>query len=484
MNISGIEIKSISPGLWEIDRSGKMRVPARFFSSSEMIELYLRQDESLKQLINVASLPGIEKYALAMPDMHWGYGFPIGGVAAFDIDEGIISPGGVGYDINCGVRLLTTDIAVTDIKKKINNVIDEIFNSVPVGVGSSGAIAGLSSANLKKVMEKGALWAVENGFGKPEDLLFIEEKGRMKSASADVVSDKALKRGLNQLGTLGSGNHFLEIDRVESIFDPQAAALMGIKENAVVIMLHTGSRGFGYQICDDYLQRMGQVSRKYGIYLPDRQLACAPVNSEEGRAYYAAMSAAANFAWANRQVITALTERAFCKALNIKPSQLNLKVVYDVSHNIAKLEEHLSGKRIKKLMVHRKGATRSFGPGHPDIPEQYRSIGQPVLIPGDMGRYSYVTVGTDHAMKETFGSTCHGAGRTKSRKQALKMSKNINIFKEMDDAGIVLRAGNKNTVGEEMPYAYKDVSKVVEVMHSEDISRKVAKLRPLAVIKG
>jgi tRNA-splicing ligase RtcB len=484
MKINGIEIKKISENLWEIPKGGAMRVPGRIYISKEMIEATDSEDEALKQVINVAHLPGIEKYSLAMPDIHWGYGFPIGGVAATNLDEGVISPGGVGYDINCGVRLAVTSLTQAEVQPKLEALINKLFQNIPTGVGASGAIKKLSKADLKKILEKGSIWAVENDLGIQNDIHFTEESGTLKNADFNVVSQRALERGADQAGTLGSGNHFLEVDIVEEIYDVKVAEVYGLFIGQVVIQIHTGSRGLGYQVCDDYLKVLLQASQKYGFKLPDKQLACAPIKSQEGQDYLAAMQAAANFAWNNRQVIMHLAKKTLLNVFNMKESELGFQLVYDVCHNIAKIEKHKIGDVIKEVCVHRKGATRAFPPGSKFIPDKYQSVGQPVLIPGDMGRYSYVAVGTEKAMQDTFGSSCHGAGRNLSRNKAMKEAKGRDLINEMKKKGIVIQAKGYKTIAEEMPAAYKDVADVVDVMHNEGITRKVAKLKPIGVIKG
>jgi tRNA-splicing ligase RtcB len=470
--------------LWEIPQQGKMLVPGRIYISAEMLESGHNNDEAIKQVMNVAHLPGIQKYSLAMPDIHWGYGFPIGGVAATDLDNGVISPGGVGYDINCGVRLAATSLEYKNIESKTGKLVENLFKNVPTGVGSSGAIRKLSAKDVKKILRDGSQWAVENGFGYDEDVSFTEEGGKLPDADPEALSEKAIERGLDQAGTLGSGNHFLEVDVVENIYDEETARVFGLFKGQVVIQIHTGSRGLGYQVCDDYLKVLQKASAQYGFELPDRQLACAPVKSKEGQDYLGAMQASANFAWNNRQIIMHLARKSILETLIMPESSLDFRLVYDVCHNIAKIEEHEIDGKMKKLCVHRKGATRAFAPGSEKIPVRYRSVGQPVLIPGDMGRYSYVSVGTARAMDETFGSSCHGAGRVQSRTQALKSAKGRNIISELYKKGITVQAKGLKTIAEEMPEAYKDVSDVVDVMHNAGITLKVAKLRPVGVIKG
>lgn len=480
--MADFKLKKITDFLWEIPKENQMNVPGRIYASEKMLSK-IYEDDAAKQVMNVAQLPGIIKYSLAMPDIHWGYGFPIGGVAAFDVDSGIISPGGVGYDINCGVRLLKTALAKGDVKEKTKNLVHRLFNFIPTGVGSTGKLK-VSNSELDQVMKKGARWAVENGFGDADDLERIEESGEMAGANPAVVSEKAKKRGRPQLGTLGSGNHFVELQYIDQIFDKGIADKLGLFEGQITITIHTGSRGFGHQICEDYIHEMIRASQKYGIELPDRQLCCAPVNSPEGRQYFSAMVCAINFAFANRQIISHWVQEAFVRALQMSPKDVKLSLVYEVAHNIAKMETHLvDGKKIN-CCVHRKGATRAFGPGHRELPEIYRHIGQPVLIPGDMGRASFVLVGTDEAMQQTFGSTCHGAGRIMSRNQAKKVAKGRSIKQELEDDGIFVMASSMATMSEEMPEAYKDVSDVVDAVVGAGISKKIARLKPLGGIKG
>ncbi len=461
-----------------------MRVPGRVYSAGPPDP----EDHSLQQVANVAHLPGILRFSLAMPDMHWGYGFPIGGVAAMDADEGSISPGGVGYDINCGVRVVTTALDADDVRPRLHDVVAQLYRDVPVGVGASHAIPRLSARELDEVMTQGARWAVKRGFrAASDDAERCEEGGALRSADPAMVSERAHQRGEDQLGTLGSGNHFIEVDRVAEVFDAEAAACFGLREGAVAIQIHSGSRGLGYQVCDEFLAeltpRMGRFGPDYAD-LPDRQLACAPIGSEPGRRYLAAMAAAANFAWANRQVMTGLAVRAVLHALRISERDLGARLLYDVCHNVAKFEEHEIDGRPRRVLLHRKGATRAFGPGDPRVPEPYRAVGQPVLIPGDMGRYSYVLAGTAKAMRDTFGSSCHGAGRLLSRGEALRRAKGRSIAKELAAKGIEILARAKGTLAEEMSDAYKDVAQVVKVMDGAGISRLVARLEPMGVIKG
>ena len=477
-------LRRIGSNIWEIPKESYpgMRVNGRIYASVNLIK-QIMGDQSLKQVANVAFLPGIVGHSLAMPDIHWGYGFPIGGVAATGLENGVISPGGVGFDINCGVRLIRSNLKFQDIKDKMPEIIEALYKKIPSGVGSEGIIK-LNSQELKKVMSKGAQWAVEKGYGEKDDITYTEENGRMIQANPDIISKKAIQRGLFQLGTLGSGNHFLEIQLVDHIYQPEIARQIGLEEGMVTILIHTGSRGFGHQVCTDHLSVMQKAVQRYNINLPDKQLACAPVNSPEGEKYYQAMCCAANFAWANRQCIMHWTREVFSKALHLSAERLELKLIYDVAHNIAKKELHHYNGRSVKLCVHRKGATRAFPPQHPELPLKYKDIGQPVLIPGDMGRFSFCSVGTKKAMNETFGSTCHGAGRVMSRGEAKREAKNRNIADELKERNILVKARSKATLAEEMSNAYKDVSEVVDVMDKSGISRKVARMRPLGVIKG
>ncbi len=477
-----IELKQIDKYRWEMPKMGAMRVPGIVYATRSMLEAD-KQKEPLKQVANVATLPGILKASLAMPDMHWGYGFPIGGVAAFDWESGIISPGGVGYDINCGVRLATTSLMEKEVRPNLENLVNALFRDIPSGVGSKGSIK-LSINEEKKVLRRGSRWAVSQGFGIDSDLEHTEDGGCMPNADPDVLGKRALERGLRQLGTLGSGNHFVEIGVVEAVYEPEAAHVFGLFEGQVTLMIHSGSRGLGYQVCDDFLALMTKHVKKLRFDLPDRQLACAYIQSEEGMRYYNAMACAANYAWANRQVLMHRSRRVFESVLSIGPRNLNMNLIYDVCHNIAKQEEHTIDGEKKLVCVHRKGATRSFPPGHKALCEEYRRVGQPVIIPGDMGTASYVLLGTQKAMEETFGSTCHGAGRVLSRSAAKKASKGRAIHRELEDKGILVKWTGRSTLAEEMPDAYKDISEVVEVVHEAKISRKVAKLRPIAVVKG
>lgn len=468
--------------LWEIPRTGGMRVPARLYASPRLADAIFA-DNAPEQAVNVAHLPGIVGASLAMPDMHWGYGFPIGGVAAFDVREGVISPGGVGYDINCGVRLMTAPLTRQELAPHLTELVHELFRRVPSGVGQAGALA-LSAKALRPVTTGGARWAVEQGYGSETDLAFIEEGGCIGGADPSRLSERAYERGRDQLGTLGSGNHFLEVGYVAEVMDEAAARALGLARDQVTVIIHTGSRGFGHQTCEDYLGLMDRAARKFGIALPDRQLACAPIQSEEGQAYLGAMRGAINYAFANRQVIAHRVREAFGAAVGLGGRAAALRTVYEVAHNIAKFETHTVAGAERKLCVHRKGATRAFAPGRREVPDAYQAVGQPVLIPGDMGRCSYVLTGTARAMAETFGSTCHGAGRAMSRARALKEGRERDILGELAQRGIVIQAQNRRTVCEEMPEAYKDVSLVVDTCVAAGISNKVVQLRPLGCVKG
>ncbi len=486
MGIKEYGLVQIDPYRWEIPKSGGMRVPARIYADRQLME-QIAQDRSPEQARNVAHLPGIVGRSLAMPDMHWGYGFPIGGVAATDPEAGgVVSPGGIGYDINCGVRLVRSNLTLDDVGSRIHDLVAQLHRDVPAGVGSKGAItADLTRA--RGALVKGARWAVEQGYGRPEDLEYCEEGGAMPGADPDQAqsySPRAFERGQRQLGTLGSGNHFLEIGVVETVYNPAVAEAFGLFKGQIVLQIHSGSRGFGHQICDDFLKVMAEAVRKYTISLPDRQLACAPIHSPEGQAYIAAMACAANYAWANRQCLMHLARQALAHALRSSPEALGLHLVYDVAHNIGKLETHLVNGKEKKLYVHRKGATRAFPAGRPEIPAAYRHVGQPVLVPGDMGRASYVLVGQPQILEETWGSSCHGAGRVLSRKAAIHRGQGRNIRAELAKKGIVVMSTQRDILAEEMPEAYKDVSNVVDVMHGAGLAHKVVRLRPLGVVKG
>ena len=475
-------LKEIGKYKWLITQRDGMRVKGIIYADKKLLKS-ICQDKAPQQVINVAALPGIVKYSLAMPDIHWGYGFCIGGVAAMDYETGVISPGGIGYDINCGVRLIRTNLEQKDIQNKVSDLIFALFNNIPSGVGFTGRIK-LNKQEVSKVLEKGAKWAVDRGMGEQTDIEHTENKGCMQEADAGKVSQRALERGREQLGTLGAGNHFLEIQVVDQVYEPDIARNFGLEEGQIVVMIHTGSRGLGYQVCDDYLRVMNDAVRKYAIQLPDRQLACAPLKSPEGINYFQAMSAAANYAWANRQCITHWTRETFQHVLGLSMRDLGMELVYDVAHNIGKIEEHLVDGRKKKLCVHRKGATRALPAEHHDLPDVYKKVGQPVLIPGTMGTHSFVLVGTPGAMEQTWGSTCHGSGRVMSRTQALKQVSGHKLQQQLAKEGIVVRARKIKTLAEEAPLAYKDVDAVVNVCHQAGISKKVARLKPLGVIKG
>ncbi|MGQ9708086.1 MAG: RtcB family protein [bacterium] len=460
-----------------------MKVDGIIYADANLIE-DIKADQAPEQVANVATLPGIVYNSLAMPDIHWGYGFAIGGVAAFDINTGILSPGGVGYDINCGVRLLRTSLEHNDLNPELlEKLVRAIFYNVPSGVGSKGKIR-ISKDTVAQVLTRGARWAIEQGYGTEEDLVFTEENGAMAGADLTGVSQRALERGMPQLGTLGAGNHFLEIQEVVEIYDQQAAAQLEIHPGQITVMIHTGSRGLGYQICDDNVKSLVAAARRYGIELVDRQLACAPIDSPEGRSYFGAMVAAANYAWANRQAITHWVREAFSAVLGLPIERLGMTQVYDVAHNIAKIEEHEVQGRRMKLCVHRKGATRALQPGHPALPQKYLHLGQPVLIPGDMGTSSYLLLGTKTAAEQTFASACHGAGRVWSRTRALEETRRRDVAQELKAKGILVMAASREVLNEEVPDAYKDVDQVVDVCHRAGICRKVARMRPLGVVKG
>jgi len=461
----------------------KMKTSAVIYADEPMLSS-IRMDNAAEQTANMTTLPGIVGKALAMPDIHWGYGFPIGGVAATDAEEGVISPGGVGFDINCGVRLVKTNLTIDDLdERKIHDIIDEMFKNVPSGLGSKAKVR-LNRIQLEDVLQLGAEWAVDNGYGWEEDVDYLEENGCLKDADINHVSEKAKQRGAPQLGSLGAGNHFLEVQKVDKIYELDAAKTFGVKdEGQIMVMIHTGSRGFGHQVCTDHLRVLEQAVKKYDIWLPDRQLACAPVTSPEGESYLRAMACAANFAWCNRQMIVHWVRESFEKILHDSAENLGMGIVYDICHNIAKLEEHEIDGEKRKVYVHRKGATRSFGPGKTDIPLKYRDVGQPVLIPGDMGTESYLLRGTKEA-EETFGSTCHGAGRVMSRHQALKKWRGEQIVKDLKEKGIYVHPASLKVAAEEAPDSYKDIKNVVNIAHEAGISKKVVKCTPLGVVKG
>lgn len=478
-----IRLEKLNEFVWKLPKHGRMRVDGIIYASKKILPA-IAEDKSLEQVMNVATLPGIVKASLAMPDIHWGYGFPIGGVAAFDLKEGVVSPGGVGYDINCGVRLLRTNLVREEVTEQVKDLVDAIFKEIPTGVGAHRKDLKLGAQDLKRALKKGAAWAVENGYGEAADLEHLESNGCLPGADPHEVSERAKERGHDQCGTLGSGNHFVEVDYVEEVFDPKRAAAFGLFEGQVVVHIHSGSRGLGYQVCDDFLGVMLDASRRYGIDLVDRQLCCAPLHSDEARRYLGAMAAAANFAFCNRQIMAHSVREAFSAVFRRSSSELGMGTIYDIAHNIAKIEEHEVDGKKRRLCVHRKGATRAFPPGHPDVPEAYREAGQPVLIPGDMGRYSYVAAGTETAWRETFGSSCHGAGRMLSRMKAKKAARGRRIYEELEREGIILRSATLDGALEEIPEAYKDVADVVDVVTGAGLCRKVARLKPIGVIKG
>jgi tRNA-splicing ligase RtcB len=478
------DFQRVGKYIWELpgDSQDDMRVPVRLLGDAELFDAAFR-DRTVRQLVNTATLPGIVKYAMAMPDFHQGYGFPIGGVAATKADSGVISPGGVGFDINCGVRLLGTHLKQGEIAPHLENLIAALYRACPSGVGGKGRER-VSKRELSELVTQGARWALEKGLAREEDVAHTEEGGCLDGANPGELSTRAKERGRPQVGSLGGGNHFLEIDVIEEIYDPEVANAFGLRENQVVVQIHCGSRGFGHQVCSDYVKRLQRAVKKYKIQLPDRQLVCAPVDSPEGQAYYGAMACAVNYAFVNRQVLAMGVREAFEQVLAGKVKDCDLFQVYDVAHNIAKFEEHQVDGRRMKLCVHRKGATRAFAPGYEGLPAGYRDVGQPVLVPGSMGTASYVLVGTQKAMDLTFGSTCHGAGRVMSRTRARKTVWGADLRQELEEQGIVVRAGSMKGLAEEAPLAYKDVNRVVEVVHGLGIARKVARLQPMAVIKG
>jgi tRNA-splicing ligase RtcB len=473
-------LKKIGENRYLIPKSYKpgMRIEGLIYANDGLIG-QIEKDQTLDQVANVATLPGLVGRSLAMPDAHQGYGFCIGGVAAADLESGVVSAGGVGFDINCGVRLLTSPFSEPQLRPMLEPLVHQIFRDVPSGAGRSGLID-LPKPELDKVLQHGARWATENGYGFEDDLQHIEEYGTISNADPNLVSRRAKERGKDQVGTLGSGNHFLEIQVVTELFDEEIAKAFGLRRDQIVVLIHTGSRGLGHQVCTDYLDVMQEAMKKYQIEVVDRQLACVPVKSKEGQDYLKAMAAAANFAFANRQLITHWTRQAFQRIMG----NGDLRIVYDVCHNIAKLEEHRINGGRKNVLVHRKGATRAFPKGHPDLPRSYQDVGQPVLIPGSMGTCSYVLVGTEQAMEETFGSSCHGAGRAKSRHAAKKEISAEQLIKDLKDKGIFVRGASRSGLTEENPNAYKDVSQVVEVVHQAGIAKKVAKLVPIGVMKG
>ncbi len=480
-----IPLERLDANRWRIPMryNAAMRVPGMVYADDELIEL-IREDNALQQVVNVASLPGIVGHSLAMPDIHWGYGFPVGGVAATDAEEGVISPGGIGFDINCGVRLLATDLLRDQVKGQVDRLADELFAGLPSGVGGAG-MRKLTLDEMHSVMLRGAAWAVEEGYGVPADLEVTEENGCLAGADPNAVSAKAIQRGIGQLGSLGSGNHFCEVQVVEHIYDAEAAKAFGIgQKGQIVVSIHCGSRGFGHQIAEEFIQLAESKQKEYGFDLVDRQLACLPLKSADGQAYMGAMACAANFAWANRQLLMYGVRQAFSSVFGRKARAKDLPLVYDVCHNIAKIEEYEVEGEMQRVCVHRKGATRAFPAGHPAVPEQYSAAGQPVLIPGDMGRYSFVLVGAQGSMEQSFGTCCHGAGRRLSRTAAKKAMDSKNLLKYLDRQGVTVRVHSKSLLAEESPQAYKDAQQVVNAVHNAGLAKLVARLTPLIVVKG
>jgi tRNA-splicing ligase RtcB len=479
-------LEQVSPVTWRVPKSYRpdMRVDGLIFASDALIDA-IRKDQGPEQVANVATLPGIQKASIAMPDIHWGYGFAIGGVAATDPEEGgVISPGGVGYDINCGVRLLRSDLTWDDLRSRQRELVDRLFRDIPSGVGHTGHFI-FEKPDLARLMDEGAAYVVRKGWGTERDLAFMEAGGRLEDADPDRVSDRAYARGRDQCGTLGSGNHFLEVQVVDRVLDEEAASVMGLFEGQITVLIHSGSRGLGYQVCEDNLAAFVDAPKRYGFELPDRQLACAPIRSPEGQAYLVAMRAAANFAFCNRQLLTHQARETIGQVFGKPWESLGLDLVYDVAHNIAKFEHHDVGGGVSKCVcVHRKGATRAFPPGHPEVPEPYQAVGQPVIIPGSMGTASWVLAGQAGSMTQSFGTSCHGAGRAMSRTAAVKLAGSRRINKELDAVGIIARARGHKGLAEEQPAAYKDVDAVVDVVDEAGISKKVARLRPVGVIKG
>jgi tRNA-splicing ligase RtcB len=478
-----MEITRIGRHVYHIEPEGAMRVPGIVFADEQLLMQADRQ-QALQQVCNVATLPGIVKASIAMPDIHWGYGFPIGGVAAMSAaDDGVVSPGGVGFDINCGVRLLRTDLQIDEVRPLVEKLLHEHMRRIPTGTNQRGALL-VDVRELRNVVERGAAWLTARGLAPDDDADHVEDRGAMPGAAAAAVSSRALERGRTQLGSLGAGNHFLELQAVDEVFDPAVAAAFGLFPGQVTVMIHSGSRGFGHQTCTDYLQRMAAAVGRWGYDLPDRQLACAPIDSQEGRDYLAAMACAANFAFVNRAVIAQEVRRAFEQVMRLPWERLGMRVVYDVGHNIVKREVHDVDGEQRELWVHRKGATRAFGPGRPELAEVYRDIGQPVIVPGDMGSESWIAVGTATGMQQSFGSACHGAGRSMSRGAAKKVMSGADVRRELEGKGIVIRAASTALLSEEAPYAYKDVDAVVRVVEAAGLARRVARLKPIGVLKG
>lgn len=479
-----IPLERVDANRWRIPPryNAEMHVPGMVYADDELIE-YMQEDNALQQVANVATLPGIVGYSLAMPDIHWGYGFPVGGVAATDAETGVVSPGGIGFDINCGVRLLATDLMREQVRGKVDKLADALFNALPSGVGGTGMHV-LTSEQMREVMVRGAGWAVEEGYGFEDDLEVTEEHGCLAGANPDAVSMTAIQRGIKQLGSLGSGNHFAEVQYVEHIYDTEAAEALGLQLNQIVVTIHCGSRGFGHQIAEDYIKIAAEKQKEYGFNLVDRQLACLPLQSEEGKAYLGAMACGANFAWANRQLLMHGVRQSFASVFGRKARPKEMPLVYDVCHNIAKMEEYEIDGVMRRVCVHRKGATRAFPPGHPAVPEKYRGVGQPVLIPGDMGRYSFMLVGQPGSMEQSFGSCCHGAGRRLSRTAAKKSITPRDLLDQLAARGVTIRVHSKNLLSEEAPAAYKDAQQIVNVVHNAGLAQLVVRLKPVIVIKG
>src|SRR5579875_392606 len=480
-----IPLERLDPNRWRIPTSynSEMRVPGMVYADDELIE-QMKEDNALQQVVNVASLPGIVGHSLAMPDIHWGYGFPVGGVAATDAETGVVSPGGIGFDINCGVRLLATELLRDQLRGQVDKLADALFKTLPSGVGGSG-MRDLSERELREVMIRGSAWAVEEGYGQEEDLEVTEEGGCLAGADPEAVSKRAIQRGAGQLGSLGSGNHFAEVQYVDRIYDKEAAEALGLGQiGQIVVTIHCGSRGFGHQIAEDYIKLAEARQAEYGFHLPDRQLACLPLQSDDGKAYLAAMACGANFAWANRQLLMHGVREAFASVFGRKARAKEMPLVYDVCHNIAKFEEYEIDGQKRRVCVHRKGATRAFPAQHPALPEKYREVGQPVLIPGDMGRYSFVLVGAPGSMEQSFGTTCHGAGRRQSRTAAKKSLSPRDLLDQLSARGVTIRVHSKNLLTEEAPQAYKDAQQVVNVVHNAGLASLVVRLKPMIVVKG
>ena len=480
-----IPLQRVDTNRWRIpkDYNAQMYVPGIVYADDELIA-QIQEDNALQQVANVATLPGIVGYSLAMPDIHWGYGFPVGGVAATNAENGTVSPGGIGFDINCGVRLLATDLLFDQVRGKVDKLADELFSHLPSGVGGAG-MRDLSADEMRAVMVRGSAWAIEEGYGFAEDLEVTEESGCLAGANPAAVSDTALRRGMKQLGSLGSGNHFCEVQKIDHIYDVEAATALGIGQiGQIVVTIHCGSRGFGHQIAEDYVKMAESRQKDFGFQLVDRQLACLPLQSEAGKAYLAAMACGANFAWANRQLLMHGVRQAFASVFGRKARPKDAPLVYDVCHNIAKMEEYAIDGQMQRVCVHRKGATRAFPANHPALPEKYQAVGQPVLIPGDMGRYSFVLVGAPGSIDQSFGSCCHGAGRRQSRTAAKKSMSSKDLLNQLDARGVTVRVHSKNLLTEEAPQAYKDAQQVVNVVHNAGLAKLVARLKPVIVVKG